>query len=100
MPRRSPRSLRITPRGSLWTMVWTPRSSVLRKAGLLRRLAVPTVPDAPEAPICLKEGNWESSPVPPPPELLLTMTFPSHPSGQCPSLHPLPPKLVCHHRHF
>ena len=100
MPRRSPRSLRITPRGSLWTMVWTPRSSVLRKAGLLRRLAVPTVPDAPEASICLKEGNWECSPIPPPPELFLTLTFPSHPSGQCPSLHPLPPKLIPHPRLF
>ena len=99
MPWRSPRGLRITPRGSLWTMVWTPRSSVLPKAGP-RRLAVPTVLDAPEASICLKEGNWECSPVPPPSELFLTLTFPSHPSGQCPSLHPLPPKLIAHPRLF
>ena len=73
----------------MWTTVWTPRSSVLPKAGP-RRLAVPIALDAPEASICLKEGNWECSPVPPPSELLLTLTFPPILQGSAPLFTPCP----------
>ena len=47
-PRRRPRSVTTAPGGSVWTPLWTPRCSVLPKAGP-RRLAVPTALDAPEA---------------------------------------------------
>ena len=83
--------------GRRW--VWTPSSSVLPKAGP-GRLAVPPALDAPEASLCLEEGNWECSPVPPLSELFLTLTLPSHPSGQCPSLHPCPLNSSPHPRLF
>lgn len=50
-------------------------------------------------PLCLKNGNWGGSPICPLRlELFLSLNCPTDPSGQCPSLHPSPPKLIPHPR--
>ena len=96
-PRRRPRSVRTAPGGSVWTPLWTPRCSVLPKAGP-RRLAVPTALDALEA-FLPQERKLQRQPrLSPQSELFLSLTCPTHPSGLCPSLHPSTPKLVPHPR--
>ena len=84
----------------MWTAVGVDAKQLRASQDGPGRLAVPPALDAPEASLCLEEGNWECSPVPPLSELFLTLTLPSHPSGQCPSLHPCPLNSSPHPRLF